>query len=528
MIKILKTKKFWIIAGVVLLIGVIFINSISGGPKKEHETVKVERGDLLQTVDVVGRVQSENKLSLYFEASGVIDQIYVVEGEEVKKGDVLAKLNLDNLDSYVKQAEANLNQKLAGVSEEQANISLKQINSAEITYKKAELNLENVKNVANENLNNKYLSMTDLLSDSYIKLFNALKFVQELKENYFSDLSLEAINAKNEIEYNMVEPISKAKTSLDKAKSTKEINDIDLAIVDIDSSLKSTGDVLLFLKNLSENVRYKNIISVVDKTSLDQNKSIISTSQISLTSARNEISLLKLQNENSIKSAELSLEEASVNLELQKANYNLLIAQPREVDLAYLESVLSQAIANKERAIIKSKIDGVVTKLNKKEGELISSAEPLIEVLSPEYQIEVNIPETDVTKISLGDKAEIELDAIENKMFLSEVISINPASTNIQDVVYYKVVLSVSEKDERIKPGMTADILIYTDERKDVLYLPSRSILSEGDKKYVRVLNDKLEVVEKEVEVGLSADDSKKEIISGVVQGEEIILKIIK
>jgi len=526
--KILKTKKFWIISGVVLIILIIFIASISGSPKEEHELVKVERGDLIQTVDAVGKIQSENKLSLYFETSGVIDEIYVTEGEEVKKGDVLAKLNLDNLNSYVKQAEANLNQKLAGVSEEQISISLKQINSAEITYEKAELNLENIKNVADENVKNRYLSMIDLLNDSYIKLFNALKFTQELKENYFSDLSLEAINAKNEIEYNMVEPISKAKTSLDVAKNTKEFADIDLALLDIDSSLKSTSNVLLFLKSLSENVRYKNIISITDKSSLDQNKSIISASQISLTSAQNEISLLKMQNENSIKTAELALKEAEVNLELQKANYNLLIADPREVDLAYLESILSQAIANRNKAIIKAPIDGIVTSLNKEEGELISSAEPLVEVLSPRYQIEVNIPETDIVKISLKDKAEIELDAINDKLFKAEVTSINPASTNIQDVVYYKVVLSLSEEDERIKPGMTADILIYTDERKDVLYLPSRSILSNENKKYVRVLNEKLEIIEKEVELGLNADDSKKEILSGVSEGEEVILKIIK
>ncbi|MDD4661815.1 MAG: efflux RND transporter periplasmic adaptor subunit [Candidatus Pacebacteria bacterium] len=523
-----KSKKFWIIGGIILTIIVIFAVSISQNKGPQHEIVKVERGDLVQTVDAVGRVQSENKVSLYFEASGVIDRIYVVEGEEVKKGDVLAKLNLENLNSYVKQAEANLNQKLAGVSDEQIDISLKQIDSATITYEKAVLNLENTKNLAEENLNNRYLSMIDLLDDSYIKLFNALKFAQELKETYFSDLSFEAINVRQEIEFNMADPIEIANNSLIKAKSTRSIDDIDIAINDVDSSLESSLDVLLLLKNLSESVRYKNVVSSTDKASLDQNKLVISTAQISLTSAQNEISLLKMQNENSIKAAELSKEEAGVSLDLQKANYNLLIAAPRDVDLAYLESVLSQAISNRDKAIIKSPIDGVITSLNKKEGELISSAEPLVEVLSPKYQIEVNIPETDITKISLKDKAEIELDAIDNKVFESEVTSINPAATTIQDVVYYKVVLSILTDDDQIKPGMTADILIYTDERLGALYLPSRSILSEGDKKYVRVLDEQGEIIEKDVEVGLNADDSKKEILGGVEEGEEIILKIAK
>jgi RND family efflux transporter MFP subunit len=260
---------------------------------------------------------------------------------------------------------------------------------------------------------------------------------------------------------------------------------------------------------------------------LDQNKSTISNSQISLTSFQNDVSLLKLQNENNINAAKLSAEEALANLELQKANHNSLIAPPRDVDLAYLRSVLNQAIANRDKAIITSPINGIVTKINKEERELISMSEPLFEILSPKYQIEVNIPETDVTKISLGDKADIELDAIENSALKAEIASINPAATLIQDVVYYKVILTILEKDDRIKPGMTANILIYVDERSDVLYLPSRSILSEKDRKYVRVLQNG-KIIEKDIEVGLNADDSKREILRGVNEDDEIVLKVLK
>lgn len=94
-------------------------------------------------------------------------------------------------------------------------------------------------------------------------------------------------------------------------------------------------------------------------------------------------------------------------------------------------------------------------------------------------------------------------------------------------MVYYKVVLSILDEDDRIRPGMTADILIFTDEKFDVLYLPSRSILSDKDRKYVRILENG-NVIEKDVEIGLNADDSKKEILSGLSEGEEVILKINK
>ena len=519
----LKSKKFWIGIGIFLVL-VLFLY-----PKEKsilYEVIKVERGDLVQTVDVTGKIKSENNIFLYFEASGIIDRIYVAEGERVRRGDVLAKLNLDNLNFLIKQAEANLNQKVAGVSEEQINVSQKQIDSAEIAYRKAELNLENVKSLGEENLRSRYISMVDILDDTYIKLFDVLKFSENVKDLYFSGLSQEDISIKNDIEYKIKENVNMAKDCLDNAKETKSIEDIQNAFLKIDQSVKEAVETLLHIKSASEGVKYKDIILPTIKTALDQNKLTLSNSQITLTNLQNEVSLLKLQNENNINASKVLLEEAEAYLELQKANHELLIAPLRDVDLAYLRSVLDQAVLNRNKAIIYSPLEGVITKVNKKQGELISMAEPVFEILSPKYQVEVNIPETDIIKINVGDKADMKLDAIENITFLSEVTSINPASTSIQDVVYYKVILSILEEDSRVKPGMTADILIYTDKREDVLYILSRGILTDKERKFVRVLNEDGEIIEKDIEVGLSADDGKREILSGVLEGEEIVLKI--
>jgi RND family efflux transporter MFP subunit len=522
----LKSKKFWIVTIILIIISFLGFSLLGKKQVFQYETVKVQKGDLIQTVDVTGKVKSENNISLHFESSGVIDRIYVVEGEEVRKGDVLAKLKLDDLNSLVEQAEANLNQKIAGVSDEQVNVSLSQINAAEVTYKKAEANLSNVKALAEENLKNKYVSALNLLDDSYIKLFTVLKDSEELKNNYFNRLDQDSIGVSNEINYKIKDSINKTKTYLDLAQSSKSIEDINNAMSEMNLTTKSILDALLFIKNVCEGVNYKNIVSTSDKAKLDQNKLTVSASQISLTSAQNEISLLKVQNKNNINVAVIAVEEAVANSELQKANYNSLIANPREVDLAYSRSILNQAIANRNKAIIVSPFNGIITKINKEQGELISSAEALMEALSPKYQVEVNIPETDVVKINIGDKANIELDAIENNVLKAEVINIDPAATTIQDVVYYKVVLSILTEDNRIKPGMTADIVICTEERTSVLYLPSRSILSDKGRKYVRVLKDG-EITEKDLVLGLNADDSKKEILSGIEEGEEIILKIL-
>ena len=75
---------------------------------------------------------------------------------------------------------------------------------------------------------------------------------------------------------------------------------------------------------------------------------------------------------------------------------------------------------------------------------------------------------------------------------------------------------------------MSADILIKTDERKDVIFVPSRTVLTNNgtSQKYVRVLVDG-NIEERTVELGLKADNSMVEIINGLEEGEEVILRTI-
>jgi len=76
---------------------------------------------------------------------------------------------------------------------------------------------------------------------------------------------------------------------------------------------------------------------------------------------------------------------------------------------------------------------------------------------------------------------------------------------------------------------MSADVLILTDSKNNVIFVPARSILTneETNDKYVRVLKNG-EIEERTVEVGIKADNAFTEIISGIEENEEVVLKIIK
>ena len=523
-----KSKKFWIISAIVLVVVVAVILSFSNKQEdysSKYEMVEVERGDLVQTVEAAGTVKAENEVSLHFETNGTLEGIYVIEGEEVKRGDILANLSLEDFDLAIRQAEANLEQKKAGATEEQIAVSSRQMETAEVSLKKAETNLDTTIALAEEGLQNKYISALDLLDDSYIKLFDGYKEAEYLINAYFGKLDQDSYDVKYEKNYNIKEPMDEAKEYLDKARESQTIPEFDEAIQKMDDALKDSIEAFLKIREICDHVNYKDVIASADKTAVDTLKTALSTAQISLTTLQNEISLLKLQNTTNIENARLAIEEANANLELQKANHASLIADPREVDIAYYEALLDQAIANRKKAILYAPIDGVVTKINKKSGELTVSTESLMTILSPQKQIEVNIPETDVVKLEVGDPVEIEVDALSDTIFEGEILTIDPSATTIQDVVYYKVVINM-EDDDRIKPGMTVDIIVETDKKEGVLFLPSRAILTQDGERYVRII-DNGSIIEKGVEIGLNADDSKREIISGLSEGDEVVLKVL-
>jgi RND family efflux transporter MFP subunit len=521
------SKKSIIILVIVILVVIIGAFQIFGKPKTpQYETVKAERGDLAQTVDATGKIESAQNLSLHFEAMGRVSKIYVEEGDEVKDGDWLANLSLTELNSAVAQAEATLNQKLAGATAEQIAVAQKQVDSAQLTLDQAEKTLLDTTDLARKSLDAKYSYALTALDDAYIKIYNADSVVTTIQQTYFYSNGQESLRVRDEEKYNIEEPMNQVKTYIDSAKSSNKQEDIDSAISQMIATLSKVLNSLTVVRDICTNSSYGSIVTSADKTSLDNQKAYISTAQTTMSSLQNDISVLKTQNNNNINQAESAVATAQAALEVQQANYNSLIAPPREVDLAYYRAALDQALANRNKAVIRAPIDGIVTKIYKKEGESISTTETMVEMLSPHYEIEVDIPETDVVKISANDEAEITLDALgKDVKFSGKVITIDLASTEIQDVVYYKVKVTLDENnDERVKPGMTANILVKTDFRSNILYLPSRGVLTRDGTKYVRVLENG-EIVEKEVVLGMKGDDGNVEILSGVEQGDEVVLK---
>jgi len=181
--------------------------------------------------------------------------------------------------------------------------------------------------------------------------------------------------------------------------------------------------------------------------------------------------------------------------------------------------------------ILKSPIDGIIIKRNNDPGEIAVSGNAVITVASDErLELESNVPESDIVKVAIGQHADVTFDAFTiSDIFDGEVTEIDPASTVIQDVVYYKIKLRINNMDDRLKNGMSADLDVKTAEKKNVISIPERAVKEDGGQKYVEILKDENNgITEKvNVKIGMKGDEGMIEITSGL-SGEEKVITLSK
>lgn len=124
-------KLIWIIiAGVVLLISVLMIKTCSGKKATSVVTEKAEKRSLVETVSANGKIQPEVEVKISSDVSGEIVELYVKEGDQVKKGDLLCKINPLIYESSLNRMAATLNETKANLSNSKARLEQVKANFA--------------------------------------------------------------------------------------------------------------------------------------------------------------------------------------------------------------------------------------------------------------------------------------------------------------------------------------------------------------------------------------------------------------
>jgi RND family efflux transporter MFP subunit len=189
------------------------------------------------------------------------------------------------------------------------------------------------------------------------------------------------------------------------------------------------------------------------------------------------------------------------------------------------ESVRTLEAQMKEN-VLTSPMTGQISKFDTRVGEVVTLGKVIARVIKPgSYFLESRVPESDIAKVSLGMKARITFDALTNdEVFSGEVVSIDPASTVVQDVVSYKVKFRLAKYDERLREGMTGNIDVETAKREGVLWVPYRALSKVNGQSYAEVKRGPATFEKVVVTTGLEGDEGTIEVKSGLKEGDEVTI----
>lgn len=258
--------------------------------------------------------------------------------------------------------------------------------------------------------------------------------------------------------------------------------------------------------------------------------------------------------------AKTQLATAQSQLNYQTANYKryqtlfqkgLVAADDYDnAKLSYRQAVEQVASAKEEvqraqtnlgYATITSPIDGVVLSKSVEEGQTVAASFSTPELFTiaqdlTNMQVVADVDEADIGDVKEGERVSFTVDTYPDDTFEGTVKQVRQEATTTNNVVTYEVVISAPNADLKLKPGLTANVTIYTAERKGVLAVPSKALRftptkeTVGKMKIVDVQGAKNKVwiiegnsiVAHKVNIGM-ADGTNTQIIGGVQAGIKVV-----
>ncbi|KKT75413.1 MAG: RND family efflux transporter MFP subunit [Parcubacteria group bacterium GW2011_GWB1_44_7] len=505
-----KTKK-WLLAGgffiVVLAAYFLFFRGNGNG----YDLATVVRQNLTEEVSITGNVKAAESVSLSFERAGRVSAVYAEAGARVAAGQIIAALNATDEILALQQTEANLAAEEAALAELTRGSRSEDIVIARTKVANAEKSLADARQ-----------SLRDYLSDAYTKSNNAIGvYIDQFFNNP------KTVNA----QLNIIVTDNQLKTSLDTGRQLLEGNFIawqnlltNLNDNDLLASVNQAENYLTVLRDFLE--KMASAVNALSPTS--------SLTLATVTTYRSDVSTARTAINTAITNliaAKQSARDAESSLALQQAQLALTLAGTTPEALAAEEAkvaVAAAAVAIKKHAVNQSYLyapfAGVVAKQDAKVGQVVGTLYT-IGTLNSEGAliIEANVPEADISRIAVGGKAGVDLDAFPGKKFEAKVVKIAPGEIVIEGVPTYKVTFNFQTPIDFAKSGMTANISAIVVEKIGVLAVPTRAIDFRTDGAFVKVLANG-QIIDRKIIIGARSSDGLMEILDGLTESEQILL----
>lgn len=260
--------------------------------------------------------------------------------------------------------------------------------------------------------------------------------------------------------------------------ATGTINPV--ALVNVGSQV--SGTVSELHADFNDRVTKGQVLLKLDPTIFNAQ---IRQAEASVASAR---ATLKLNQASFARNQQLVTQQFISSLALDQSRRELEVAN---ANLALAQAQLDRALADRNNSVIRAPIDGIIIKRTIDMGQTVAASfntPNLFQIAQDltKMQIDTSVSEADVGALRDGLPARFIVDAYPDREFAASMRQFRLAPNTVQNVVTYNVVLDVDNQDEKLKPGMTAQVRLVTEQRANVLRIPTAALrfrLSEEDLK---------------------------------------------
>jgi len=296
------------------------------------------------------------------------------------------------------------------------------------------------------------------------------------------------------------------------------------------------------------------VSGIVSKLYVDYNSEVKKGQVIAELDKTNLISELNTAKAN-LGSAQSSLNYQSANYKRYQTLYKKGLVSADDFEnarLSYQQAKESVATANESvkkaqtnlgYATITSPIDGIVLSKSVEEGQTVAASFSTPELFTiaqdlTNMQVVADVDEADIGEVKTGERVSFTVDAYPEDTFSGTVTQVRQEATTTNNVVTYEVVISAPNADLKLKPGLTANVTIYTAEKEGVLCVPSKALRFTPTKETVGKMKivdtngknkvwtlDGNNITAITVNIGMT-DGINTQILSGVKEGQEIITEI--
>lgn len=460
-------------------------------PGLEKKIEVVERGDFQMRISATGNLEPLLDVEVKAQVEGEVIKLHVDDGDYVETGQVLVELDPELYQEELKQASADVRAAEAQRTQAELNIELRkerlesELTQAEAAVKMAQANLETSQATTITQISQTETdiqTMLNALAEDKIELEQA-KIAYEQAELALAEQE----SSRHSAEVDLKTAVSE----LERNKSLYEKNLVSKkALEDAESR---HANAVTQRENAMKRVESQKKTVLSRERTISARESAISTREATLEQQHINLENLKKMREKAEEEDRLQLENAETRwqeLSLTINNEKLLTEQSKvsaDANLLRRQSSLKNQNERLEWTTIKAPMAGTVTLLAIEEGEIVTSGRsafsqspPLMTIADlSRMVVKTYINEVDMERLRLNQRAEIKVDAYQEKKYEGRVYEISPSGQEQDNIISFEVMIEVVGSPEELRPGMSADVDIITYEEKNVLLLPLDALIKQ-------------------------------------------------